>query len=89
MRATPWSKPWNNAGTITIEIHTFVPSANATTSANVRHLRSVIGSDTLRMYNAPVHRACGSGMLAPMASVLDSFLDSAQDAWDAAKPGRP
>ena len=38
----PCSAPTKIAGKITIEIHTLVPSANATTSANVRHLRSLL-----------------------------------------------
>ena len=57
MRAPPCSAPTYAAGRITIEIHTFVPSANATTSANVRHLRAVVGSGTAIYSSAKVSRA--------------------------------
>ena len=46
IRAPPWSASTKIAGRITIEIHTFTPSANATTSANVRQRLSVVGSAT-------------------------------------------
>src|SRR5207248_1072500 len=64
MRALPCSAPTKIAGRITIVIHTFVPSANATTSANVRHRRSVLTCAiaiecTSRVAGAPVVRGAG------------------------------
>ena len=47
---------------MTIEIQTFVPSAKATTSANVFHRLSVVSSATeLRLYNVAAQRARAAG----------------------------
>ena len=65
MPSPPCSAPTNAAGRITIEIHTFTPSVNATTSANVFHRRSATGGLTatvesptrLGMYNEDARNA--------------------------------
>src|ERR1700690_1138315 len=61
----PCNAPTKIAGRITIDTQTLVPSANATTSANVRHFLSVTCSDTslectTRRSRTPAARICSA-----------------------------